>query len=106
MRVHAGKLEGFAGGVVECGADFPDELALPVGPGTVGEQNYGHLGIEVDPQGTPAEPKVPNGVRRKQLSSRGVRRRRVPAESAGTASRSLAFCKAVNRLRFKQTAFS
>jgi hypothetical protein len=43
-------LEGLADGVVEGGADLADGLVGAVGPGAIGEQDYGDAGVEIDPQ--------------------------------------------------------
>ena len=55
--------EGFADSIVEGGANRLDRLIPAVGPGAVGEENHGDVGIKVNPQRTAAETQVADGPR-------------------------------------------
>ena len=42
-----------------------DQLALPIGPGAIGQQNHGDRGIQIDPERTAAIAEVPDRMRSK-----------------------------------------
>src|SRR6185437_3627109 len=82
--------ERLANGVVKRGPDLPDELALTIGPGAVGEQNDCHSGFEVDPKRAAAVAQVTDGRSGKMPSRRRILTGRIPAERARAACGRLA----------------
>jgi hypothetical protein len=50
MQTRKDLLNGFTNGVMKSRPDFADQLAFPVRPCAIGQQDHAHRRIQIDPQ--------------------------------------------------------
>ena len=58
--------KGAANGIVKGWPHLANQLALPIRPGAIGQQNHRDRSVQIDPQRTAAKAQVTNGIRRKK----------------------------------------
>ena len=56
-------LKRLSNGIVKSGPDLANQLALPVGPGAIGQQHNGYTGLPINPKRAAAVAKMPDRAR-------------------------------------------